>query len=144
MNLTGTKLNFSENTAGKAVDFVKKAGKQTGNGAVIMWVGVKTDKATGEMKGQLQSVRNDTVFKQVLNFLKGRQAACDNDILKHFATRGMNKEDSENVLNNISMVRGKHYVAKSFEQELSTFDDTQRQARIANHKFSEGDGKLLG
>lgn len=143
MNLTGTKLNFSESTAGKAVDFVKKAGKETGDGAIVMWVGVKTDKTTGEMKGQLQSVRNDTLFKKMLNFLKGRQVASDNDILKHFATRGMNTEDSHKVLSNITMASGQHYVAKSFEQELSTFDQMQRQARIDSGKFSENNGKYF-
>lgn len=122
----GTKLNIPPNAAGTAMELVGKAGRETKEGDVLMWVGTKTDKKSGEMKGQLQGVRAEGFFKNILNFFKGRRPATGDDIVKHFRHSGMSEDQAQTALSNVTMDRGKVYLAKSVREQVDQFHEKRR------------------
>lgn len=121
----GTKLNIPASVAGKTVDLSIKHGKETDK-HIVMWVGVKTDKATGEMKGQLRGVRNDSTIKQILNFLKGRRLPSADELRMHCKNRGLSDRQAETVLINAKKTDGAYQV-ESFNQQIADFEIKKRE-----------------
>lgn len=138
----GTKLNIPSSAAGKAMELVGKAGRKTREGDVLMWVGVKTNKKSGEMVGQLQGVRAEG-FKNILNFFKGRSLATGDDILKHFRHSGMSEEQAQTALSNVTMDRGKGYLAKSVREQVDQFHDSRQAEVRASGKSDSAEARLL-
>jgi hypothetical protein len=122
-----TKLNIPATAAGRTVELRAKAGKETKQGDVLLWVGTRTEKTSGEMKGQIQGARDSNLFKNILNFLKGRRPATRDELVMHCMNRGMTRADANIVLENVTMDRGKSYVAESFNEELKKFDNARRE-----------------
>lgn len=139
----GTKLNIPSSAAGKAMELVGKAGKKTGEGDVLMWVGVKTDKKSGEMVGQLQGVRADRLLKNILNFFKGRSVATADDVLTHFRYSGMSEEQAQTALSKVTTDRGKAYMAKSVREQVDQFHDSRRAEVRASGKSDTAQARLL-
>ncbi len=122
---------------GKTVELITKHQKVETNDHVVMWVGVKTDKETGEMKGQIRGVRNDTIFKKILNFLKGRRVATHGEVAMHCMNRGMSLKEANQALDNVTLPRGEGYSVKSFNEQLQAFDDNKRAAVQKSGKPSD-------
>jgi hypothetical protein len=141
--MSGTKLSIPLKAAGTAMELVGKAGRETKAGDVMMWVGTKTDKKSGEMKGQIQGVRAEGFFKNILNFFKGRRPATGEDIVKHFQHSGMSEEQAQIALSNVTMDRGKEYLAKSVREQVDQFHEGRRAAVQKSGKADIAQAKLL-
>jgi hypothetical protein len=140
--IRGNIMKIPASAAGKTVELNIQRGKKTDN-HIVLWVGVKTDKVTGEMKGQLQGVRNDTLGKKIMNFFKGRHIATSKDLVKHCMNQGMTKEQALQALDKVTMDGGKGYSVKSYSEKVDEFTTQQREQRQAQKNFSQTDGKFL-
>lgn len=117
--LIGTTLYLPKSAEGKTVELQEKVGRRETKADIMMWVGVKTDPTSGEMKGQVRAVRHDTLYKKFLNTIKSRRTATEGELRMHCQNRGMTPDQIDTVFSNVTMHRGKAYMAKSFMEEVN-------------------------
>ena len=121
---------------GRMVELISKAGREEKNSDVLMWVGTKTDKASGQMSAQVRGVGTTSIFQKVRNAFLGRQAASAENIRNLFMQRGMTPAQADTALDKVTMV-GKHYSAKSVEETIKNFEKDNFEAPVQGKILSD-------
>ncbi len=102
-------------------EITSKPRRQEQSDDVLMFVGARTDKATGEMKAQLRGVGANSIFQTIRNAILSRRPASADDVKNLFIKGGMSPEAAEASLQNVKLPNNKGYSAAAVNQELNSF-----------------------